>query len=64
MASRKGKAVAALLALQFIDDCDVLAEKGKTRQWIKIRETSSYFQNILSEVSIEDFASVNFLVTF
>ena len=55
--SRKRNALAALFALQHIDSFDIKAKKGKTRQWIKRRETHGYYQNIIMEFSVEDLAS-------
>ena len=56
MASRKSKALAALLALQIIDDSDVEIKERKKRKWISRREARGSFQNIITELSIEDLA--------
>ena len=62
MASRKRKALAALLALQIIDDSDVEIKEGKKRKWIGRTEARGSFQNISTELSIEDLAGFKEMV--
>ena len=56
MVSRKRKALAALLGMQIIDDSDVEIKERKKRKWIGRRKARVSFQNIITELSIEDLA--------
>ena len=62
MATRKRKALAALILLEEFTDSeeelDVKSKRrGKTRNWIKRREERGFFHNIFSELSAEDSGS-------
>ena len=43
-----------ILLLESHDDNERVAKRGKTRGWIRRREEKGYFENITTELSIED----------
>ena len=52
MAAYNGAVVMVLTKL--VDSHDEKPRRGKTREWIKRRRESGYFQNIFQELKIED----------
>ena len=54
MEGRQRKVIAMILLLESHDDNERVAKRGKTRGWIRRREEKGYFENIITELSIED----------
>ena len=52
MAAHKG--VVAMVLTKLVDSDDEKPHRGKTREWIKRRGESGYFQNIFQELKVED----------
>ena len=52
MAAYKGAVVMVLIEL--VDSDDEKPRRWKTREWIKRRRESGYFQNIFQELKVED----------
>ena len=52
MVTYKGAVVMVLT--EFVDSDDEEPRSGKTREWIKRRRESSYFQNIFQGLKVED----------
>ena len=53
MACRR-KVIAMILLLESHDDNERVAKRGKARGWIRRREEKGYFENIITELTIED----------
>ena len=52
--AEKTSAALVLVLNELMDSDDAKPTRGKTREWVKRREQSRYFNNIVKEVKVED----------
>ena len=52
--AEKTSAALVLAFNELIDSDDEKPTRGKTREWVKRREQSEYFNNIVKELKVED----------
>ena len=52
--AEKTSAALALVLNELMDSDDEKPTRGKTRAWVKRREQSRYFNNIIKELKVED----------
>ena len=52
--AEKTSAVLVLVLRELVDSDDEKPTRGKTREWVKRREQSGYFNNIVKELRVED----------
>ena len=52
MAAYKG--AVGMVLIKLVDSDDEEPHRGKTREWIKRRKESGYFQNIFQELKVGD----------
>ena len=52
--AEKTSAALVLVLNQLMDSDDEKPTRGKTREWVKRREQSGYFNNIVKELKVED----------
>ena len=50
----KTSAVLVSVLNELMDSCNEKPTSGKTREWLKRREQSGYFNNIVNELKVED----------
>ena len=48
------KVAAGMVLTELVNSDDKKTRRGKTREWIKRRRESGYFQNIFQESKVED----------
>ena len=48
------KVAAVMVLTELVNSDDKKTRRGKTREWIKRRRESGYFQNIFQELKVED----------
>ena len=48
------KVAAVMVLTELVNSDDKKTRRGKTREWIKRRRASGYFQNIFQESKVED----------
>ena len=48
------KVAAVMVLTELVNSDDKKTRRGKTREWIKRRRESGYFQNIFQESKVED----------
>ena len=52
--AEKTSAALVLVLNELMDSDDEKPTRGKTREWVKRREQSGYFNNIVKELKVED----------
>ena len=52
--AEKTSAAVVLVLNELMDSDDEKPTRGKTREWVKRREKSGYFNNIVKELKVED----------
>ena len=52
--AEKTSAALVLVLNELMDLDDEKSTRGKTREWVKRREQSGYFKNIVKELKVED----------